>query len=148
MIGSDAENPARLDAMDVMGDVVWHQTDIVQAKKSAGRWTVHVAEEGEYRFRLRRWPEELDLPIEAGVSPEEASRHIYAPDTATCSIIAPARAELKIFDYEKIMPVEAGAREITFKLHLTQKGMTQLEAWFLDNNNERYGAYYVYVERL
>lgn len=147
-IGCDAENPTRLDAFDVMGDVAWHQTDIVLAKKTTGRWTVHVAETGTYRFCFRRWPEELNLPIDAGVSPEEARRHIYASDTTTGNTIAPTQAKLKIFDHEEIMPVKAGAREITFQLHLAQQGVTQLEAWFLDNDGERRGAYYVYVERL
>jgi len=147
-IGSDAENPTRLDAMDVMGDAAWNQTAIVLAMKSTGRWTVHVAEAGAYRFRLRRWPEELNLPIDAGVSPEEARRHIYASETATGNIITPTRAQLRIFDHEQIMPVEAGAREITFQLNLTRKGVTQLEAWFLGDDNARCGAYYVYVERI
>lgn len=37
-LGNEAENPTCLDAMDVMGDVAWHQTMIVKARKSTGRW--------------------------------------------------------------------------------------------------------------
>ena len=146
-IGSDAENPSRLDAMDVMGDIAWHQTAVVEAKKSAGIWNVDVAEEGEYVFRLRRWPEELDLPIDAGVSPEEARHHIYAPDTGDCKTIAPTEARLKLFGQETILPVEPGAKEVPFRLPVTRTGETRLEACFADRCEEQWGAYYVYVAR-
>jgi len=147
-LGSDAENPTRLSAMDVMGDVAWHQTHIVQAQKSTGQWTVDVEKAGEYRFSLRRWPEELDLPIEAGVSPEEARRHIYAPNTGVCTTIHPTHAQLRIFDQEEIAPVAQGAEQVTFHFTLTQTGVTQLDAWFVDDDGDARGAYYVYVERL
>ena len=147
-IGSDEENPMRLNAMDVMGDVAWHQTHIVLAQKSTGRWTVHVEKPGEYRFSLRRWPEELDFAIDATVSPEEARRHIYAKDSGECHAIAPTRAKLKIFDEEAILPVAQGAKEVTFHIPLSQTGTTQLDARFMDDDGEIQGAYYVYVERI
>ena len=147
-LGSDAENPTRLSAMDVMGDVAWHQTHIVQAQKSTGQWTVDVEKAGKYRFSLRRWPEELDLPVEAGVSPEEARQHIYAPDTGVCNTISPTHIRFRIFDHEEIFPLEQGAKEVTLHLTLTQTGITRLDAWFIGDNGDARGAYYVYVERL
>lgn len=147
-IGSDAENPTRLDALDVMGDVAWSQTHIVLAQKSTGKWKVNVEKCGEYRFSLRRWPKELNLPIDDAVSSEEAKRHIYATESGECHTITPRNARLIIFDQEKILPVEPGCREATFHIHLTQTGTTQLEAWFIDQDGEARGAYYVYVERL
>ena len=145
-IGSDAENPTRLSAMDVMGDVAWHQTHIIQAQKSTGNWTVDVAQPGTYRFSLRRWPEELDLPIDEGVSPEEARQHIYG--TGECITITPSRATLKISDQEESMPVAPGMQEVTFTRMLARPGVTQLDAWFIDDRDEAQGAYYVYVERM
>ena len=163
-IGSDAENPTRLDAMDVMGDVAWHQTHIVLAQKSTGRWTVDVERPGRYRFALRRWPEELDLPIDEGVSPEEARRHIYATEEGDCNTIEPTRAMLCLFAQDAeagaghllrcpapgryILPVHKGEREVTFEFRVEQTGVTELEAWFLDDDGEARGAYYVYVQRL
>jgi arylsulfatase A-like enzyme len=147
-IGSDRENPARLDAMDVMGDVAWHQTHIVLARKSTGRWTVDVERPGKYRFALRRWPEELDFPIAAGVSAEEADRHIYADGSGMCETITPNRARIRIFDREETAPVNSGDKEAAFTLDLARTGVTCLEAWFADDGGEEQGAYYVYVERL
>ena len=147
-LGNDSENPTRLDAMDVMGDVAWNQTHIVLAQKSTGRWTVDVERTGEYTFSLRRWPMELALPIDEAVSPEDASGHIYADESGKSTAIRPTRARFKIFDQEKIASIEPGVEEITFSVKLEQTGVTQLDAWFLDESGEERGAYYVYVERL
>ncbi len=146
-LGSDAENPTRLDAMDVMGDVAWNQTHIVLAQKSTGRWTVDVEKPGKYRFSLRRWPEELGLAIDEAVSPEEARSHIYASETGECNTITPGHARLKIFEREEVLPVEPGAKEVSLDIILKKTGVTQLEAWFIDADGGCRGAYYVYVER-
>jgi len=147
-LGNDAENPTCLNAMDVMGDVAWHQTMIVKARKSTGRWKVDVEQPGRYTISLRRWPEELNLPIDAAVSAEDADSHIYAPGDGSCTTIAPAKARLKLFDEEWTQPVEPGMEAVTFSLDLQQTGETQLEAWFCDETGDECGAYYVYVERV
>ena len=146
-LGADAENPTRLDAMDVMGDVAWNQGHILAAQKSTGRWAVLVERPGTYRFSLRRWPDELDLPIEGETTEEDYERNAYsylAPQKA----LHPTRARLKLFDREEVLDVDASAKEITFTLDLDRTGETTLEAWFIDDSGEEQGAYYVYVERL
>ncbi len=145
-LGSDAENPTRLNAMDVQGDVAWHQGHILAAQKSTGLWAVEVERAGDYRFSLRRWPDELDLPIDACVPPEEVERIPYPP--GTCEPIDPVRARLRLFDREETVGIEPGAKEVTFTLRLDQTGVTQLEAWFIDAAGEERGAYYVIVERV
>jgi arylsulfatase A-like enzyme len=147
-IGSEHENPARLDAMDVMGDVAWHQSAIVLAQKSTGLWTVDVEQPGEYTFSLRRWPKELDIAIEKGVSVEDADGHIYAIGDGDSVAIHPVQARIKLFDQEWITPVEPGLNAAAFSTNISQTGVTQLEAWFLDEEGEETGAYYVYVERI
>lgn len=147
-IGSDAENPTRLDAMDVMGDVAWHQTHIVLAQKSTGNWCVDVEQPGKYRFALRRWPEELGIAIDAAVSEEDANSHIYARGDGECITINPIRAELTIFGQTLSADVGKGDTEAVFELELQQTGKTELDAWFFDDDNAKEGAYYVYVERL
>ena len=147
-LGHDAENPTHLNAMDVMGDVAWNQVHITEAQKSTGRWAVDVAKAGTYRFALRRWPEELDLPIDAGISPEAASALApYGGGAVQCRTLTPVVARLKLFGGEETMPVTQGDREATFTLTLEQTGVTQLEAWFADASGAEQGAYYVYVER-
>ena len=147
-IGSDAENPCRLDALDVMGDVAWHQTHIVLAQKSTGCWTVDVAQAGRYRFALRRWPADLRLPIDAAVTSEDARSHIYAPDTGECRTIRPQRARIRLFDQDMTAPVAPGAEEVVFEMNVARAGVTTFEAWFDDLQGDNRGAYYVYIERL
>ena len=147
-IGHDEENPAKLCAMDVMGDVAWHQTHIIQAQKSTGSWMVDVTRPGEYRFSLRRWPRELELPIDGEVSSESATRHIYAPDRGVCNRITPSRASLTLFGQEQVLDMDSSVPEITFARTLLRTGTTPLEAWFHDDNGDSQGAYYVYVERV
>ena len=66
-IRSDEENPTRLCAMDVMGDVAWNQPHIKAAQQSTGKWAVYVERDGDYEFELRRWPKEEDRAITDGI---------------------------------------------------------------------------------
>ena len=147
-LGNDAENPAKLDAMDVLGDVAWNQTAIAAAQRSTGRWCVDVEQPGCYRFRLRRWPEELDLPLDEAISPEEGQELAPYLKSIRPQAIQPVAARLKMFTREETRDVLAGSKEVTFEWQVAQTGVTHLEAWFVDREGEEQGAYYVYVERL
>jgi len=147
VIGHKSENPTRLCAMDVMGDVVWSQHEIVKAIKSTGRWTVGVARDGRYRFSLRRWPEEFGLAIDADVDAAEARRHIYGSAKDVRAAIRPTGARLAIGDREWTRGVCPGDTEAVFEVDLTATDTTTLDAWFTTGADQR-GAYYVTVERL
>jgi hypothetical protein len=148
-LGSDEENPARLDALDVMGDVAWSQHMVVNAQKSTGKWAVHVEKPGTYRFALRRWPEELNLPINQAIDEKMAqSVAPYGRQEVECAIICPVKAKFKIFDMEWETIVHDGDLEAVFNVTLDKAGETSLEASFIDDKEEQRGAYYVYVERL
>jgi arylsulfatase A-like enzyme len=147
-LGHEAENPTKLCAMDVMGDVAWHQTHIIQAQTSTGNWMVEVTRPGSYRFTLRRWPRELDLAIDGAVEADDAKQHIYASDAGICNRILPAYATLSLFHKEERLDIEPGVKEVTFVRHVARTGVGPLEAWFLDGENNRQGACYVYVERV
>jgi arylsulfatase A-like enzyme len=147
-LGADAENPTRLGAMDVLGDVAWNQNQVASAQKSCGTWTVKIEEPGRYRFALRRWPGELDLPLDAGISQDVADRLAPYQEHTNPRTIHPVRARLALFEREHAADVTPGQREVVFELDLPQAGDTRLDAWFADARGEEQGAYYVYVERL
>jgi len=146
-LGNSAENPTRLNSMDVMGDVAWNPGHILTAQKSTGRWAVDVEAPGTYRFCLRRWPDELGLPIDGTVSADEAALIPFGPDGESARI-TPTRARLGIFGREATAPVQPGDREVCFELEIDETGETRLEAWFSDDSGDERGAYYVQVERL
>ncbi len=146
-LGHEAENPARLCAMDVLGDVAWNQGHILRAKKSTGTWAVNVARPGTYRFALRRWPEELGLPLDEAAPPAEAERIPYTPD-AESSAIRPLGGRVGLFDREETVEVGPGEETVDLTFDVERTGETRLEAWFADADGEERGAYYVTVERL
>ena len=141
-LGSSAENPTCLTAMDVMGDIAWNQKLIMQAKASTGKWSVFVEKEGRYRFSLRRWPEELNLPFN-GIA--EVRNPKWQDVKGKC--ICPSKAKLKIFEMEFLTDILEDAKEAVFEININRTGETALEAWFTLNDGSVTGAYYVYVER-
>ena len=147
-IGHDAENPACLCSMDVLGDVAWNQGHIIAAQKSTGRWAVDVDQPGDYRFALRRWPEELDLPIEAGLPDEQADRIApFQRNQRPVRTVSPVKARLTLFGDDEIQDVDPVRKEVIFDRKVDRSGTTELEAWFTDAAGEDCGAYYVTVER-
>ena len=147
-LGNDHENPTCLSALDVLGDVAWNQCHVAMAKRSTGKWEVDVERPGDYRFSLRRWPEELGLSIGEALAESEAARLAPYESTIRCGTIRPTRALVRLFGEERVFDVPAGAGEASVTIPVRQAGQTQLEAWFVDASGQQQGAYYVYVQRL
>ena len=145
-LGNDAENPTTLVAMDVMGDVAWQQAHVIAGIKSTGTWNVDVEKTGVYRFSLRRWPEELPLPIEGMVSKSCAEGIVYP--NAERKELKPSQARIRIFDYEASADVDLQDEHVTFEVALTQTGKTKFDAWFVNSPEDEQGAYYVVCERI
>jgi len=145
-LGNNAENPTTLVALDVMGDVAWQQAHVIAGIKSTGTWNVDIEETGIYSFSLRRWPEELPIPIEGMVSKSCAECIVYPG--AKKKILRPSEARLKLFDCEQIKKVDLDDEEITFEIKVDKTGKTKLDAWFVNDDDEEQGAYYVVCERI
>jgi len=140
-VGNENENPTCLSAMDVLGDVAWNQPHIREAKKSSGIWMVDVETAGQYQISLRRWPEELGLPVDAA----DETRSLVLADTESVAI-HPTRARLRINDIDETASISEGAESATFNVNL-EAGIAKLEAWFITGDGDAQGAYYVYVEK-
>jgi arylsulfatase A-like enzyme len=144
-IGSEMENPTRLDAMDVMGDVAWSQNHIAAAQESTGKWAVEVCHAGSYRIALRRWPEEFPLKIHEACSGEDAAGLAEYQKMAP-KAIRPELATIKLFGDSYELPVKGDEQEIVFDIEVSRRGHTVLEAWFIEGDKKQ-GAYYVYAEK-
>ena len=133
VIGSEHENPARLTCFDWHTSTPWNQNHIRKGTVANGFWAVDVARGGAYEVSLRRWPEELDLPI-----------------TAACPDGKPIRAttaRLKIGRLDLFRPVSRDAADVTFSVEL-EAGQTKLQTWLVDEKTgQSRGAYYVIVRR-
>ena len=134
VIGSPKENPARITCHDWHGSrVPWNQPSVRSAQAANGFWAIEVERAGTYEFALRRWPEEVDAPINAAV---EGGKAIKA-----------ATARLKIADFDRSLPVKGGDKSVVFKADL-KAGETTMQTWFTDADGTSRGAYFVYVTRL
>lgn len=147
LLGDTAENPTRLDAMDVMGDIAWDQPHILEALATTGNWAVEVEQAGNYRFALRRWPEELDLPITHIPDGEDLALNKRHGASGKHAIINATKASLSINNQVLEKSVTNSEKEVVFQLELAPFIGT-LDAIFEDDNGNTHGAYYVYVERL
>ncbi len=134
VIGSDRENPARLTCHDWHGPKVpWDQTSILRGMEANGFWAVEVAKQGDYEFSLRRWPIEVNAPINGAIP---GGRAIQAH-----------AARLTIGEVDLTRPVPADAAEITFPVQL-RPGKMRLQTWLTADDGPSRGAYFVYVKRI
>ena len=96
-----------------------------------GPWNVLIEQAGRYEITVRRWPKELDLPLNAGGEGTKA--------------LPIAAAKLKLGK------IEAGAvaqdKDAVFRVELPA-GRAQLEIWFQDAaGNDLCGAYFATVTK-
>ena len=135
VIGSDKENPSRLTCHDWHGGDLppWDQTHILKGTQANGFWAVEVARAGDYEFSLRRWPIEVDAPINA---PIPGGRAIRA-----------STARLTIGPIDQSQSIADGARQVTFRVRL-EAGKMKLQTWLTADDGVSRGAYFVYVRRI
>ena len=150
-LGHPADNPARLTSHDwiTTSSTPWNQSHVRRAmngKGNTGFWNVKVTEPGEYQFRLRRWPEEVDLPISASLAPGAAVPGAKAYRTADGVAINPTTAHLQIGDVTVSKTIDAEAKEVTFELTV-KAGKKTLSASFEADDGTVHGAYFVYVTK-
>ena len=111
----------------------WSQSAVRRGNKSNGFWAVEIERDGRYEFELRRWPVEVDAPINEAI--------------AGSKTITATKARLNIADKDLSRPVPQDAHSVTFQAEL-KAGKTRLQTWLTDDNGTSRGAYYVYAKRL
>jgi arylsulfatase A-like enzyme len=144
-IGSEKENPIALTCHDwhsLRGGVPWEQGHIRSALKANGFWEVEIAKSGSYHFEIRRWPREVNLPINALYKDPEFNR-----DTNPIKAIHAEKARLQIGEFDQTQPVRPEDLGIAFQMQLPA-GPTRLQTWFYDVDGTERGAYYIYARRL
>ncbi|MEM8736833.1 MAG: sulfatase-like hydrolase/transferase, partial [Planctomycetota bacterium] len=150
-LGHPKDNPARLTSHDwiTTGSTPWNQSHVrraVNGKGSTGFWNVHVAEAGTYEFRLRRWPEETDLPIDAALKPGKPVPGAKAYRTTDGKAIKPVKSSIEIAGQSASKLVSPGDLESVFEMELAA-GTTKLKTLFTTESGEEFGAYFVYVTK-
>jgi arylsulfatase A-like enzyme len=146
-LGSGKQSPSFLTCMDwhddKEADKVWNQRQIREAPVANGFWAVEILRAGKYRFELRRWPREVDLPINSPFSNGKPNQKETTPGAA----IPAVKARLMIGQTDQSKPIHPGDKYVEFVVQLPKGPMGMRTAFYDPDWNER-GAYYVYVETL
>ncbi|MEM9412855.1 MAG: arylsulfatase [Planctomycetota bacterium] len=152
IVGHSNENPVRLSSHDWICEKYspWNQAQVRQAfndKDGLGYWNIEVHQEGTYQIRLRRWPPEIDHPINSRLPAGEPVPGTPAFRDSKGVGIAAKTATLKLGDHMKTAKVDNDDSYIAFQLDL-KPGAKKLEATFQSDDGNTYGAFYVDVEFL
>lgn len=122
----------------------WNQSLIRAGMKANGYWEIDVAQAGTYRFELRRWPREANLPLVVGITgkliPFNAIEHGYGGGRA----LSIKTAAIQVADISLKQNVDPEDEFSAFVATL-QAGETTLQTYFVDLFEQIFGAYYVYV---
>jgi len=125
--------------------VPWNQTQIRLGQEINGYWALDVKESGSYTFELRRWPREANTPINNSFSPKDAvSGGISLPEGKSLQI---TKASLYIND---IRVSETEVSDIDKAATLTAdlaQGPIKVKTTFEGENDQKLGAYYVYINK-
>lgn len=149
IVGHKAENPTKLYCHDwhTDGDSPWHQRHIRTAYIDNGYWLLEVEESGTYSIKLRRWPEETKLALNASAPIRPALEGTSVSASKPGKALSIKKARLTVQDYDETIAVDPKQEYVEFTVTLT-KGATSLQTWFSLDTQETLGAYFVSVEKL
>jgi arylsulfatase A-like enzyme len=94
---------------------------------------VEIAVDGRYRITLRRWPEQVKTPICGAIKGGRALKI--------------TQAGVELGSYSETEAVNEQMQSVSFTTDLAA-GDVDLRAWFITEEQQRLGAYFVDVERL
>ncbi|CDF78723.1 arylsulfatase [Formosa agariphila KMM 3901] len=148
-LGHEKENPVKIYCHDwhTEGVSPWHQRHIRSGYIDNGYWLVEVEEKGTYNFKLRRWPEETQLALNAPAPIRPALEGTSVRASKLGKVLNIEKARIKIQDIDETIAVDANQEYVEFTLDL-EPGETNLQTWFTLDNKEELGAYYVSVEKI
>jgi arylsulfatase len=136
-LGAEAQPRVTLtssDWQDVYADNAGHVRR-AEGGPRGGPWNVNVERPGTYEITLRRWPREVDAPLNS--SYDEAGRALPI-----------AEAVVSVAGKQQAAPAPPGARSVSLRLTLPA-GPTPLRGWFRDSQGQDLcGAFYAEVRRL
>lgn len=137
MVGSDQENPVRLNAMDwhtggTPAGLAWNQSMIKNGLRGNGFWVIDVQKPGPYEIQLLRWP------FESGLNLNDAPKGGKALPIAS--------AQIRIADHVYEKSADGRNKSVVFDVQL-EPGEQRLQTEFRDaQGNPLGGAYYVRIK--
>ncbi len=132
------------------GDTVPYSQRMVRVgMEGNGFWVVDIMESGSYEISIRRWPLEVDAPLNAAIElgPYDPARHtISASFKAPTKVMEVKSVRLKAGDYDQTINVTPESKEARFSVYLP-KGEHKIQTWLNLESGDSNGAYYVYLRK-
>lgn len=128
------------------GDRVFNWPHLRAGEKQNGKYRLDVVEGGHYQVVLRRWPREANAGICESVpayTPFDSSLGDL-PEGVALDIV---KARIQWGDTMLETEVATTDLEVVFKLDVSA-GDQFLQSWFIDSNEEAFGAYYMYITKI
>lgn len=133
---------------DDLNIVAWNQIQIRKGMECSGWYELHFPETGNYRISLRRWPPEINIPILDGL-PEKPGLPGTTVNEFPSGVELPiTTASISLDNMENSLDVDFySGEEIDFEVPV-KNGNHQLRAWFKNENQVDFAAFYVIIEKL
>jgi arylsulfatase B len=123
----------------------WSQDGVAKAPEINGKWPIYVESNGKYEFELRRWPREVNRPINAYKNlGSQAPIREFIKDAVQ---ISPVKARIKIGNTDIKRTINPEKVAVNFTVELSQ-GPTNLHTWFIDAEGTSRTAYWIYVKKI
>ncbi len=148
-VGSVDETPVVLSCHDWHTPKVspWNQGFIRKGYIDNGHWMLTINEAGKYRFQLRRWPIEINQPLNADLPPRPMLEGTSVTASKKGKALPIIEAGMNIQNTSLQTKVSGDDTFVEFVADL-EDGEANLNTWFLLDTGQKLGAYYVYVEKL
>ena len=117
--------------------------------KNFGFWPVTIAKKGTYRFQVRRWPKEVNIPINSAPD-AQTMNDIYSKDKPVLmqsgKIIPTEKVSLRVGSEHFEKYISSKDEQADFVVELS-KGDTDVQARLIDSKGNEHPAYYVYIDQ-
>jgi hypothetical protein len=158
VVGHPCDHEVFLQPMDwYLPSVPWNHQHTSQGASQSGSWLIKAAEQGTYRFEVRRWPKEIDAPI-AGIPTAAKSVDawdargskaflLYGGTQSPYKALPVAFIRLKVGDWECVRAVDSSDAKVIFDVPL-EPTEHEVRAELLNDQHEVIaGGYYVYCSK-
>jgi len=149
IIGDEEEDLVKLYCHDWHSekDSPWHQRHIRTGYIDNGYWLLNVVTSGTYTLKLRRWPEETGLALNAPAPVRPAIPGTSVNESRPGKALNIRSAKIQIQDLIVTSTVDPDEPFMEFNVEL-EEGETKLQTWFTLDSEETLGAYFVTVEKI
>lgn len=147
-VGRAEANPVLLTIHDMhtADDLPWNQVQIRKGEAHpSGYYSIHVAETGEYRFKLYRYPPESKSDINATI--KEISGTAFMDALPEGKALTIDRARVTVDDNKFTSDSGESNQYITVATKLTA-GSHELRSSFLTSKGDELTPYYIEIEKL